>query len=424
MLTTSPTRILQSADLLQRFQSLDSFLCEHQTLWRPRPFVHYPHTPWETTHPQLAAWLRAQSLAHAEAAHTQPHLLAAPEPFPQLAAQAYRLSEVGELPRSPATVLPARARADVPGRKQQQIDAFARSLDFTHTPQHWLDWCAGKGHLGRVLAHSGGALTCLEYNPQLVAAGQQLSHKLGIKAVHVAQDVMAADAATQLQANHTPVALHACGELHTRLLQLASQVGCRQLAIAPCCYNRISTPTYQPLSTTAQASTLQLSIDDLGLPLSETVTAGARVRRQRDQSMARRLAFDLLQRQLRGIDEYLPTPSLPSAWLDKPFSDYCKDLAALKQLPAPMAQDWQQLEQTGWQRLAEVRNLELLRGLFRRPLELWLLLDRALFLQEQGYTVRLGTFCTPQQSPRNLLLLAEYQPQLPTVSVDNSVDRF
>lgn len=424
MLTTSPAPILQGADLLQRFQLLDSFLCEHQALWRPRPFVHYPYIPWEAEHPNLAAWLRSQSLAHAEAAHNQPHLLAAPAPFPQLAAHASTLSQVGELPRSPATVLPARAHADVPGRKLQQIDAFTRSLSFTYTPQHWLDWCAGKGHLGRWLAHSGGAVTCLEYNPQLVVAGQQLSDKLGIDAAHIIQDVMATNAVTQLQAGHTPVALHACGELHTRLLQLASQVGCRQLAIAPCCYNRISTPTYQPLSTTAQASTLQLSIDDLGLPLSETVTAGARVRRQRDQSLARRLAFDLLQRQLRGIDKYLPTPSLPSAWLDKPFADYCNELAALKQLPAPIAQDWQQLEQKGWQRLAEVRNLELLRSLFRRPMELWLLLDLALFLQEQGYTVRLGTFCTPQQSPRNLLLLAEYQPQSSTVSVDNSVDRF
>jgi len=57
--------------------------------------------------------------------------------------------------------------------------------------------------------------------------------------------------------------------------------------------------------------------------------------------------------------------------------------------------------------LAEVRNLELLRNLFRRPLELWLLLDRALYLQEQGYHVKLGTFCDYQLSPRNLLLLAE-----------------
>lgn len=407
MPSTTPAQILENADLAQRFNALDSFLSEHQALWRPRPFVHYPAIPWEAEHPQLAAWLRAQSLEHAEAAHNQPHLLAAPAPFPHLAIQAHRLSSVGELPHSPASALPARFSADVPGRKWQQIDAFARSLNFAETPRHWLDWCAGKGHLGRLLAHSGAALTCLEYNPQLVSSGQQLSHKLGINAEHIEQDVLCIDTATQLKAPHTAVALHACGELHVRLLQLASQAGCKQLAVAPCCYNRISTTTYQPLSANAKASPLQLSINDLGLPLSETVTAGARVCRQRDQSMARRLAFDLLQRQLREANDYLPVPSLPPAWLNKSFADYCKDLATLKQLPIPTAQDWQQLEQKGWQRLAEVRNLELLRGPFRRPLELWLLLDRALFLQEQGFRVRLGSFCTYQQSPRNLLLLAE-----------------
>lgn len=404
---TTTFDILEDAALLQRFKALDSFLVEHQTLWRPRPFVHHPALPWEAEHPQLAAWLRAQSLEHAEAAHNQPHLLQAPAPLPQLAAQAHDLSQIGELPQSPATALPARFSADVPGRKWQQIESFARSLTFTQTPQHWLDWCAGKGHLGRRLAHQGGALTCLEYDPQLVQSGRQLSQKLGIAAQHIEQDVLAANASQQFQAQHTPVALHACGDLHVRLLQLASQEGCRQLAVAPCCYNRISSPIYQPLSGAAQASALQLSLDDLALPLSETVTAGARVRRQRDQSMAWRLAFDLLHRTLRNSDEYLPTPSLPPAWLHKAFNTYCQDLAALKQLPTPTAQDWPQLEQRGWQRLAEVRNLELLRGLFRRPLELWLLLDRALYLQEQGFSVRLGSFCPSQQTPRNLLLLAE-----------------
>jgi hypothetical protein len=154
---------------------------------------------------------------------------------------------------------------------------------------------------------------------------------------------------------------------------------------------------------------LRLSLEDLSLPLSETVTAGARVRRQRDESMARRLAFDLLQRELRGIDDYLPTPSLPVTWLEKSFPDYCRDLAALKQLPAVGQQDWQTLETAGWQRLAEVRNLELLRGLFRRPLELWLVLDRAGYLQDRDYAVQLGTFCTTDVTPRNLMLLAERQ---------------
>ena len=141
--------------------------------------------------------------------------------------------------------------------------------------------------------------------------------------------------------------------------------------------------------------------------MSETVTAGARVRRQRDISMARRLGFDLLQRQLRGVDEYLPGPSLPSAWLERSFADYCHHLAALKELSTVGLQDWPALEAAGWQRLVQVRNLELLRGLFRRPLELWLVLDRALFLADQGYTVRLGTFCETPLTPRNFLLLAE-----------------
>ena len=398
---------ISGAELLQRFQALDGFLVAHQALWKPRPFT-YQTLPWENQHHELAAWLRGRTLEQAEASHNQPTALdGAPAPFPELALQAEHLSQVGDLPQQPSADLPPRFSVDVPGRKWQQIRAFGSSLGFAQTPQHWLDWCAGKGHLGRVLAHDGQKLTCLEYDPALVASGAELSQRLGITAQHIEQDVLAADAATQLHAEHSPVALHACGDLHVRLIHLASAAGCRQLAIAPCCYNRVAAADYQPLSTAAQGSPLLLSLDDLALPMSETVTAGNRVRQQRDQSMAWRLAFDLLQRELRGVDAYLPTPSLPPAWLKKSFADYCRDLAALKQLPAVGEREWQRLEAAGWQRLAEVRNLELLRGLFRRPLELWLVLDRALYLQEQGYEVRLGQFCAAHLTPRNLLLLAE-----------------
>ncbi|NWE72680.1 methyltransferase, partial [Pseudomonas gingeri] len=343
----------------------------------------------------------------AENSHNHPEQLAAPAPFPALAAESRALAAVGTLHASALPPANHRLNVDVPGRKWQQIEAFAARLDFARSPEHWLDWCSGKGHLGRRLLQPGQQLTCLEYDPALVASGEQLSRHHHLPAQHVQQDVMAADAGSRLNAGHTPVALHACGDLHVRLMQLASRAGCRQLAIAPCCYNRIGSDHYQALSVAAQASELHLSLDDLALPLSETVTAGARVRRQRDTSMARRLAFDLLQRRLRQSDDYLPTPSLPSAWLDKPFADYCRDLAALKELSTVGDQDWTQLEAAGWRRLAEVRNLELLRGLFRRPLELWLVLDRALFLEEQGYRVRLGQFCESPLTPRNLMLLAE-----------------
>ncbi|MBP2873264.1 MULTISPECIES: methyltransferase [Pseudomonas] len=393
---------MNARDVEARFQALDAFLIEHQGLWKPRPFTHR-HLPWETEHPDLAAWLRQRSLADAETSHNQPHDLAAPAPFPQLAAQARHLSAVDQLPTQPLAPARHRLNVDVPGRKWQQIEAFGAALQFAQTPTHWLDWCAGKGYLGRRLLQADQALTCLEYDPALIAAGQALSDHHGLPVIHRLQDVMA-DVA--LSREHTPVALHACGDLHVRLLKLANAVGCQQLALAPCCYNRITADTYQALSNAGRASTLQLSIDDLGLPLSETVTAGKRVRLQRDTSMARRLGFDQLQRELRGCDEYLPAPSLPTSWLDKPFADYCRELARLKGLSTG-EQKWATLEAYGWSRLAEVRNLELVRGLFRRPLELWLVLDRALFLSETGYKVEVGSFCEPALTPRNLMVLAE-----------------
>lgn len=401
------SHVLTGEDLLARFTALDTFLTAHQALWKPRPFTHL-QLPWEASYPELASWLRGRSLQDAENAHNHPANLAdAPEPFASLAALSAELSAVGELPGHALETAGHRLNVDVPGRKWQQIEAFGSRLSFASQPTHWLDWCSGKGHLGRRLLSTGQQLTCVEYDPALVASGQALSQRHHLHARHVEQDVLAADASAVLNALHTPVALHACGDLHVRLMQLASAAGCRQLAIAPCCYNRINRTEYQALSLAASGSLLRLSLEDLALPMSETVTAGARVRRQRDTSMARRLAFDLLQRQLSGIDQYLPTPSLPSAWLEKTFADYCRDLAALKELSTIGSQDWPALEAAGWQRLAEVRNLELLRGLFRRPLELWLNLDRALFLTEQGYVVRLGTFCDAPLTPRNLLLLAE-----------------
>ena len=400
------SHVLTGEALLARFTALDTFLTEHQALWKPRPFTHL-HLPWETSHPELAAWLRGRSLEDAENAHNQPALLDAPEPFTSLAAMSVALSAVGELPAHALPTAGHRLNVDVPGRKWHQIEAFASRLQFADAPRHWLDWCSGKGHLGRRLLQTGQQLTCVEYDPALVASGQALSQRHHLHALHVEQDVLTATAAALLKAEHTPVALHACGDLHVRLIRLASAAGCKQLAIAPCCYNRISLANYAPMSTAAQGSGLRLSLDDLALPMSETVTAGARVRRQRDTSMARRLGFDLLQRELRGVDDYLPTPSLPSAWLDKPFADYCQHLAQLKELSTIATQDWSAREASGWQRLAYVRNLELLRGLFRRPLELWLVLDRALFLTEQGYTVRLGTFCESPLTPRNFLFLAE-----------------
>ncbi|NWE67976.1 SAM-dependent methyltransferase, partial [Pseudomonas gingeri] len=85
--------ILQGPDLHTRFKALDTFLSAHQHLWRPRPFTHL-YLPWENQHPQLATWLRQRSLDDAENSHNHPEQLAAPAPFPALAAESRALAAV------------------------------------------------------------------------------------------------------------------------------------------------------------------------------------------------------------------------------------------------------------------------------------------------------------------------------------------
>lgn len=392
---------------LQRFQQLDAWLNQHQAVWRARPFTHL-HLPWEQQWPELAAFLRGRSIEQAEQSHNQPHLLNAPAPFAELAAQSLALSQVEDWSREPPRQLPELLTRHVPGRKWQQITRFADIADqrLSQPAQHWLDWCAGKGHLGRLLSFSGGQpVTCLEYDPALNEQGRALSQQCNVEASHVDMDVLSEGASRSLQPHHTPVALHACGDLHTSLLRQSVARGCEQLVLSPCCYNRIESARYQPLSATGRSAQLILSKDDLALPLLESVTAGQRVRRLRDQSMAWRLTFDLWQREARGVDRYLPTPARPQSALNAGIADFCRSLAAHHQLQLPEPADWSVLEQRGWQRLAQVRNLELVGALFRRPLEMWLLLDRALFLQESDYCVQLGQFCPTSLTPRNLMLV-------------------
>ena len=52
------------------------------------------------------------------------------------------------------------------------------------------------------------------------------------------------------------------------------------------------------------------------------------------------------------------------------------------------------------------RGLGVARSLFRRPLELWLALDRALMVREAGRPVTVGTFCAMDQTPRNVVIVS------------------
>src|SRR5690606_20337452 len=319
----------------------------------------------------------------------------------------HRLIQVSVAPIMQQPSYNERLSHEVPGRKWQQIQAFVQALPVQSLPI--LEWCAGKGHLGRLAVQAMAApVLSLEIDAQLCQEGQRLADRLHLPQQMQACDVLDEQVQQYFQAEQQALALHACGDLHVALLHQSCRQQLRALAVSPCCYHRTRDDLYQPLSRAAQASALQLSRQDRQLAVQESVTAGQRVRRLRDQEVCWRLGFDLLQRQLRGRDEYLPVPPIQKQHLTQgTFKQFCQWAAERKQLVLQGAIDFEAFEQAGRQRHLQIRQLELVCHLFRRPLELWLVLDRVLFLEEQGYQVSLHEFCERALTPRNLIIQAQ-----------------
>lgn len=390
-----------------RWQQLNDWLIQLRSIWQPAPFSE-PVPAWVQHYPELAHWVLGLTDDECDELNNQPEVLAqvASRYAPELA----RYSEMVSLPElapGPADILAAtlpEVRAtDMPGRKREQAGAFAATL--TPFRQPVLDWCCGKGYLSRTLAvHSQKNVSGYEWNPELVDGGNQHAEHFGDAVQIHCQDVMAKN--LRLPENTHAVALHACGDLHRRLLKRGTAAALPRLSLSPCCYHLTANDRYQTLSKGAAACANRLALDrsDLRLAVRETVTAPARVRAQTRLLSQWRLGFDGLQRSLRGMDQYLPVPSYSPKLIQKGFPAFCQWAVGKKQLFLPENTDFDRWFAHGVQRHEEVRRYELIRHLFRRPLELWLVLDYAVFLEEQGYSVRLGHFCSRSLTPRNLLL--------------------
>jgi len=390
-----------------RWQTLNDWLIKHRSIWQPAPFTEL-RPAWVESHPGLAQMIAGLTGDECAELDDEPQKLAdiASRYVPDLALYA-PLTDYPDLAPEYSDVLAAtlpEVRAtDMPGRKREQAGAFAAALKPLQQPI--LDWCCGKGHLARTLAaQSQNDVAGYEWNPELVAEGNRLAARFADAVQIDCQDVMAKD--LPVPENVHGVALHACGDLHRQLLKRGVVAELPRLSVSPCCYHKTVEGIYTVLSESAATHEPKLVLDrsDLRLAVRETVTAPAGVRQQTKTLSQWRLGFDGLQRDLRGVDQYLPVPSYPPGLIQKGFPEFCHWVASKKQLCLPANMDFEFWLAYGVHRHREVRRYELIRHLFRRPLELWLVLDYAVYLEEQDYCVRLGRFCDRSLTPRNLLL--------------------
>ena len=314
-------------------------------------------------------------------------------------------AQLPSLPRRELHNVHRHLNQGVPGRKWQQVCAFASAMQ--RPGGELVEWCSGKGFLGRLLASVDDcSVSSLEHNADLVAAGQSYTKKHGLKQQFFHVDVYQKSAQQLLQQQGGVVALHACGDLHVHLLRAASQEPLRELYLAPCCYHLTSDAVYQPLSVLAQQSRLSLSKALLKFAVQGVSTGGRRAQRERNRELIWRMAFDQWQRRVRSEENYQPLPGIPGRFSSRRFEDFMQWACGLKSLPMPSAKELMVLLEQGEARALAVRRAELVSSVYRRPLEVWLLLDRAMYLTGSYQRVELGVFCSEELTPRNAMLTA------------------
>ena len=390
-----------STALRQSLQQLDRLLLQQQWLWGPQPFKQRAPS-WCERLPQLCEKLLALGDQQLEelAADSGTLIALLQEYIPQL-------SDIESLVRLPAckTValddLGPHFNSGIPGRKWQQIERFAGALGPVNSPL--IEWCGGKGHLGRLLSAQWQVpVTTLEHDDELCRAGEHHAKRSGVEQRFYRIDALSEEAGNTVNGHHA-VALHACGELHRSLLRAALQSGITAFDIAPCCYYLGAGETYQSFNPSLQ---LKLKRDDLRLAVTETVTAKGREVAKRDQEMAWKLGYLLLCQEQCGADAYHSIKPIPKGWLTLDFAGFCQQLAEREGRALPAAIDWDEYEKRGWRRQYEVMRFNLVRAAFRRALEMWLVLDMAVYIADQGYAVELATFCDRELTPRNILISA------------------
>lgn len=396
--------------LADRASRLAEGLDDTIALWRPSPFHDDP--PWVTQLPALAGSLLCATDNDVEVLESDPDALADHV--------ARHLPAVGKLRRHAEACVdetlrkplerPESAGSGVPGRKWRQALHFASACDPGNAAR-LIDWCCGKAHLGRLLADaSARPVTGIERDARLCEEAGRLALRASLPVQVLQRDALELEAGDPLFSRDAhAVALHACGDLHLALLREGSRAGIAGFTVAPCCYHLCAASRWQPASNSlaaTRAAGWHLTRGELHLAVQETVTASARTALDSRRLAAWRLGFDRLQRDVRAVDAYLPTPSRPARVLSGGFPAFCRDMATHHSLPLPADTDFPRYEAEGHHRQERVRRLDLLRHAFRRPLEILLVADRALLLAEQGYRVRLVCFCPRKLTPRNLAILA------------------
>lgn len=302
---------------------------------------------------------------------------------------------------------PRPARRGESPRKRAQIDAFRRLvLPLATRSTRVVDVGSGHGHLTREIAEET-ALPVVGLERDATLAGRARLLSPSASPTFAVTDVLRDG--LSLSAGDCVIGLHACGELGD--VMVTSVAGSRgaALALVGCCLQKRRQASRRPLCAFAGLDE-RLDLPRGLLGLSNLTSSDDGVEASRAENLAareRRLALHRLLSEgggplrfgaeLEGLNRRAARQDLPQL-VARAFG--------LRGRPTPSHATI--VEAAAWARgeHARARRLSLPRAMLARVLEVYVLLDRAAYLEEHGFAVEIGVLFPMTVSARNLALIA------------------
>ena len=332
------------------------------------------------------------------------------------------LSRLGQLPELPPMEEDRYTFLYTIPKKQHEIrklGPFVHHVAKNSGTKKIIDIGGGIGKLAQTLNSQYNLhMISVDMDPVLQDTGKRRQEKKGKPAPNEVEYVTAkvdeADLTFQglLDENTMTLGLHTCGALANHQIMTSSRHSVRSIINFGCCYHKLEHEMNgQNISTFAQNHSDKIVLGHFSLALS------ARAHRKMDSKdydlkqkvKYFRYAIHMLLHDFYGEKELVTLGNSNPALYDEDFGTYA--LEQLKRTPHQSIHTREELnawfnDKARQELLWDMIASGLIRNSFGRLLELYLLLDRAIYLEEQGYLVNLQEFFIEEISPRNIGLIA------------------
>jgi hypothetical protein len=404
--------------LSDHYIKMQSFLHQHQLMWEDEILYRYPHH--EAGYPQEFI----DEMMNMPEGHLY-RLGALSEYKGTISLPAHKefYQEVEELSQVPKLLLDETKLSQdklpyrkIKGKKEHELKHILGLLEELKWPfEHVLDVCGGMGHLSQIVSHHFNTQgTCVDKCEEFLSRGKERYHHWGSSRIdYQTQDVLKDQfpLSPELAKKTLSMGLHTCGPLAVRQLQLSRELQIPWLINFGCCYSKLENFDDYHLSAFAKEHPFKLSLPALTVATHSFMAIDRKLWEFKFVVKHFRYAIHIFIFENFPHLAKLPLGNSPKKLYEGDFPTYA--YAQLKYLGVsldklPSEVTLRKFYQS--KKLHQGIRRMILAGLLRlqtgRVLELYLLMDRALFMEESGYISELKRCFDRSLSPRNIALLS------------------